>query len=197
MIIGLTGGIGSGKSAAAHLFKAHGIDVIQADVIANKALDKGTQGYMNFVKIFGDEYLRKDLSINKTYLRQKIFANSSLKKTLENIIHPIVGQNISILISLSKSPYQIIEVPLIYETGSQDNYDRILVVDCDESLQVKRASSRDSVNQASIKDILLNQASRHERLSIADDVIINNADIEQLEIEVNKLHEFYLNLLKD
>ena len=67
MIIGLTGGIGSGKSAAAHLFKAHGIDVIQADVIANKALDKGTQGYMNFVKIFGDEYLRKDLSINKSY----------------------------------------------------------------------------------------------------------------------------------
>lgn len=197
MIIGLTGGIGSGKSAAAHLFKAHGIDVIQADVIANKALDKGTQGYMNFVKIFGDEYLRKDLSINKSYLRQKIFANSSLKKTLENIIHPIVGQNISILISLSKSPYQIIEVPLIYETGSQDNYDRILVVDCDESLQVKRASSRDSVNQASIKDILLNQASRHERLSIADDVIINNADMQQLEIEVNKLHEFYLNLLKD
>lgn len=197
MIIGLTGGIGSGKSAAAHLFKAHGIDVIQADVIANKALDKGTQGYMNFVKIFGDEYLRKDLSINKTYLRQKIFANLSLKKTLENIIHPIVGQNISILIGLSKSPYQIIEVPLIYETGSQDNYDRILVVDCDESLQVKRASSRDSVNQASIKNILLNQASRHERLSIADDVIINNADIEQLEIEVNKLHEFYLNLLKD
>ena len=197
MIIGLTGGIGSGKSAAAHLFKAHGIDVIQADVIANKALDKGTQGYMNFVKIFGDEYLRKDLSINKSYLRQKIFANLSLKKTLENIIHPIVGQNISILIGLSKSPYQIIEVPLIYETGSQDNYDRILVVDCDESLQVKRASSRDSVNQASIKDILLNQASRHERLSIADDVIINNADIEQLEIEVNKLHEFYLNLLKD
>ena len=152
---------------------------------------------MNFVKIFGDEYLRKDLSINKSYLRQKIFANSSLKKTLENIIHPIVGQNISILIGLSKSPYQIIEVPLIYETGSQDNYDRILVVDCDESLQVKRASSRDSVNQASIKNILLNQASRHERLSIADDVIINNADIEQLEIEVNKLHEFYLNLLKD
>jgi dephospho-CoA kinase len=197
MIIGLTGGIGSGKSAAAHLFKAHGIDVIQADVIANKALDKGTQGYMNFVKIFGDEYLRKDLSINKSYLRQKIFANSSLKKTLENIIHPIVGQNISILIGLSKSPYQIIEVPLIYETGSQDNYDRILVVDCDESIQVKRASSRDSVNQASIKNILLNQASRHERLSIADDVIINNADIEQLEIEVNKLHEFYLNLLKD
>jgi len=197
MIIGLTGGIGSGKSVAAHLFKAHGVDVIQADVIANKALDKGTQGYMNFVKIFGDEYLRKDLSINKSYLRQKIFANSSLKKTLENIIHPIVGQNISILISLSKSPYQIIEVPLIYETGSQDNYDRILVVDCDESLQVKRASSRDSVNQASIKNILLNQASRHERLSIADDVIINNADIEQLEIEVNKLHEFYLNLLKD
>ena len=197
MIIGLTGGIGSGKSAAAHLFKAHGIDVIQADVIANKALDKGTQGYMNFVKIFGDEYLRKDLSINKSYLRQKIFANSSLKKTLENIIHPIVGQNISILIGLSKSPYQIIEVPLIYETGSQDNYDRILVVDCAESLQVKRASSRDSVNQASIKNILLNQASRHERLSIADDVIINNADIEQLEIEVNKLHEFYLNLLKD
>ena len=197
MIIGLTGGIGSGKSAVANLFKTHGIDVIEADAIANKALDTGSQGYTAFIKIFGNDYLHKDLSVNKSYLRKKIFTNPSLKKTLENIIHPIVAKTISKLISLSTSPYQIIEVPLIYETGSKDNYDRILVVDCNETLQVQRASSRDSVDQASIKKILSNQASRDQRLSIADDVITNNKDIENLKIEVKKLHKLYLNLLKD
>ena len=197
MIIGLTGGIGSGKSAVANLFKTHGIDVIEADAIANKALDTGSQGYTAFIKIFGNDYLHKDLSVNKSYLRKKIFTNPRLKKTLENIIHPIVGETVSKLISLSTSPYQIIEVPLIYETGSKDNYDRILVVDCNETLQVQRASSRDSVDQASIKKILSNQASRKQRLSIADDVITNNKDIENLQIEVKKFHKLYLNLLKD
>ena len=197
MIIGLTGGIGSGKSAVANLFKTHGIDVIEADEIANKALDTGSQGYTAFIKIFGNDYLHKDLSVNKSYLRKKIFTNPRLKKTLENIIHPIVGETVSNLISLSTSPYQIIEVPLIYETGSKDNYDRILVVDCNETLQVQRASSRDSVDQASIKKILSNQASRDQRLSIADDVITNNKDIENLQIEVKKFHKLYLNLLKD
>ncbi len=197
MIIGLTGGIGSGKSAVANLFKTHGIDVIEADAIANKALDTGSQGYAAFIKIFGNDYLHKDLSVNKSYLRKKIFTNPRLKKTLENIIHPIVGETVSNLISLSTSPYQIIEVPLIYETGSKDNYDRILVVDCNETLQVQRASSRDSVDQASIKKILSNQASRDLRLSIADDVITNNKDIENLQIEVKKFHKLYLNLLKD
>ena len=197
MIIGLTGGIGSGKSAVANLFKTHGIDVIEADAIANKALDTGSQGYMAFIKIFGNDYLHKDLSVNKSYLRKKIFTNPRLKKTLENIIHPIVGETVSKLISLSTSPYQIIEVPLIYETGSKDNYDRILVVDCNETLQVQRASSRDSVDQESIKKILSNQASRDQRLSIADDVITNNKDIEKLKIEVKKFHKLYLNLLKD
>jgi dephospho-CoA kinase len=93
------------------------------------------------------------------------------------------------------SPYQIIEVPLIFETSSQNNYDRILLIDCEESLQIERASTRDSVNIKNIKNILLNQATRSERLSISDDVIENNSDLEHLKNEVNNLHKFYLNLL--
>lgn len=195
MIIGLTGGIGSGKSAAANFFKIIGIDVIEADKIANNVLEKESAGYLKFLKVFGTSFLDKDGNVNKALLRKKIFVEPDLKKSLENIIHPIVRDTISKLITSSLSPYQIIEVPLIFETSSQNNYDRILLIDCEESLQIERASTRDSVNIKNIKNILLNQATRSERLSISDDVIENNSDLEHLKNEVNNLHKFYLNLL--
>lgn len=195
MIIGLTGGIGSGKSAAANFFKIIGIDVIEADKIANNVLEKESAGYLKFLKVFGTSFLDKDGNVNKALLRKKIFAEPDLKKSLEHIIHPIVRDTISKLITSSLSPYQVIEVPLIFETRSQNNYDRILLIDCEESLQIERASTRDSVNIKNIKNILLNQATRSERLSISDDVIENNSDLEHLKNEVNNLHKFYLNLL--
>lgn len=195
MIIGLTGGIGSGKSAAANFFKIIGIDVIEADKIANNVLEKESAGYLKFLKVFGTSFLDKDGNVNKALLRKKIFVEPDLKKSLEHIIHPIVRDTISKLITSSLSPYQVIEVPLIFETSSQNNYDRILLIDCEESLQIERASTRDSVNIKNIKNILLNQATRSERLSISDDVIENNSDLEHLKNEVNNLHKFYLNLL--
>ena len=197
MIIGLTGGIGSGKSAAANFFTINGIDVIQADSIANNALNKGSIGYIKFIEIFGDSFFDNNDNIDKPSLRKIIFTDPDLKKSLEQIIHPIVKETISKLIISSKSPYQIIEVPLIFETNSQESYDRILVIDCDEALQIQRTIKRDTSNENDIKNILSNQASRIQRLSISDDVIINNSNLEHLKNEVNNMHKFYLNLVKD
>ena len=197
MIIGLTGGIGSGKSAAANFFAINGIDVIQADSIANNALNKGSIGYIKFIEIFGDSFFDNNGNIDKSSLRKIIFTDPDLKKSLEQIIHPIVKETISKLIISSKSPYQIIEVPLIFETNSQESYDRILVIDCDEALQIQRTIKRDTSNENDIKNILSNQASRIQRLSISDDVIINNSNLEHLKNEVNNMHKFYLNLVKD
>jgi dephospho-CoA kinase len=197
MIIGLTGGIGSGKSAAANFFTINGIDVIQADSIANNALNKGSIGYIKFIEIFGDSFFDNNDNIDKSSLRKIIFTDPDLKKSLEQIIHPIVKESISKLIISSKSPYQIIEVPLIFETNSQESYDRILVIDCDEALQIQRTIKRDTSNENDIKNILSNQASRIQRLSISDDVIINNSNLEHLKNEVNNMHKFYLNLVKD
>jgi len=197
MIIGLTGGIGSGKSAVANIFNTIGINTIDADSLAKNALNIDSPGYKQFINTFGHDYIGPDKKINNSKLRQEIFINNDLKTSLEKIIHPIVRNNIAKLISSSNSPYHIVEVPLIYETNSSKNYDRVLVVDCDEDLQIKRATKRDSSNENEIRNIMQNQATRSQRLSIADDIIDNTQSIESLRNTVTEIHNFYLNLLKE
>ena len=197
MIIGLTGGIGSGKSVVANIFNTIGINTIDADSLAKNALNVDSLGYREFINTFGEEYIGPDRKINNSKLRQQIFINNDLKTSLEEIIHPIVRNNIAKLISSSNSPYHIVEVPLIYETNSSKNYDRVLVVDCDEDLQIKRATKRDSSNENEIRNIMQNQATRSQRLSIADDIIDNSQSIESLQNAVTEMHNFYLNLLKE
>ena len=197
MIIGLTGGIGSGKSVVANIFNTIGINTIDADSLAKNALNLDSPGYKQFINTFGDDYIGPDKKINNSKLRQEIFINNDLKTSLEKIIHPIVRNNIAELIGSSNSPYHIVEVPLIYETNSSKNYNRVLVVDCDEDLQIKRATKRDSSNENEIRNIMQNQATRSQRLSIADDIIDNSQTIESLQIAVTKMHNFYLNLLKE
>lgn len=197
MIIGLTGGIGSGKSVVANIFNTIGINTIDADSLAKNALNVDSLGYREFINTFGEEYIGPDRKINNSKLRQQIFINNDLKTSLEEIIHPIVRNNIAKLISSSNSPYHIVEVPLIYETNSSKNYDRVLVVDCDEDLQIKRATKRDSSNENEIRNIMQNQATRSQRLSIADDIIDNSQSIECLRNTVTEIHNFYLNLLKE
>ena len=197
MIIGLTGGIGSGKSVVANIFNTIGINTIDADSLAKNALNPDSPGYKQFINIFGHDYIGPDKKINNIKLRQEIFINNDLKTSLEKIIHPIVRNNIAELIGSSNSPYHIVEVPLIYETNSSKNYDRVLVVDCDEDLQIKRATKRDSSNENEIRNIMQNQATRSQRLSIADDIIDNSQSVESLQIAVTEMHNFYLNLLKE
>lgn len=195
MIIGLTGGIGSGKSAAGIEFEKLGITVIDADEIAQKASLKNSKAYKEIVEYFGVSILDNSQNIDRRKLRNIVFNDDEQKKKLEQILHPAIREYISFAISNSKSPYTIIMVPLIYETNSKDNYNRILVIDCDEDIQISRAVTRDGASEEDIKKIINSQATKKERLSIADDVINNNSSIEKLSEKVLHLHKNYLELI--
>jgi dephospho-CoA kinase len=197
MIIGLTGGIGSGKSAAAVLFKDIGVDLIDADDLARDSLNINSEGYKLFIKEFGDKYLNENKNINRELIRKLIFNDSDAKSKLENIIHPIVRSGIETFIKNKKSDYCIIVVPLIYETNSSKIYDRVLVIDCDVDVQISRTSKRDNQVKSDIENIINKQATREQRLSIADDVIVNNGSLDLLRMEVLKIHKKYLEIVKN
>ena len=197
MIVGLTGGIGSGKSAAGKYFELNGITVIDADQLAKEALDIGSQGYEQAIEYFTSLILDDAGHIDRSKLRAEIFNDAAKKLQLESIVHPIVRDLMLSKISVSKSPYSIVMVPLIFESQSMSSYDRILVVDCDESLQLARASKRDSSPEVLIKKIIQSQCSREERLSIANDVLPNNDSLDSLHSKVEKLHNFYLGMCKN
>jgi len=197
MIIGLTGGIGSGKSAAADLFNNLGIDTIDADDLAKDSLNISSQGYELFIKEFGKKYLDENKNINRELLRKDIFNDPAAKLKLENIIHPLVRTGIQSFIDNSSSEYCIVVVPLIFETNTSKFYDRILVIDCDVDTQISRTSKRDKQTNNAIKNIINKQATREQRLSIADDVIQNNGSLESLRDAVFKTHKKYMELIKN
>ena len=194
MIIGMTGGIGSGKSAAGKFFETHEITVIDADSLAKKALDINSIGFNQAVDFFGPTILDSAGHVNREQLRAIVFNDSEKKAKLESIVHPIVRDLMFANISNSTSPYSIVMVPLIYESQSMSSYDRILVVDCDESLQLQRASARDGSSLDLINKIINAQCTRAERLSIANDVLPNNNSLDLLESKVANLHKFYLGI---
>jgi len=197
MIIGLTGGIGSGKSAAAALFKDIGVDLIDADDLARDSLSINSEGYKLFIEEFGDKYLDENKNINRELIRKLIFNDSDAKSKLESIIHPIVRSGIETFIKNKKSDYCIIVVPLIFETNSSKIYDRVLVIDCDVDVQISRTSKRDNQTKSDIKNIVNKQATREQRLSIADEVIVNNGSLDLLRNEVLKIHKKYLEIIKN
>ena len=192
MIIGLTGGIGSGKSAAANFFQNEGISVIDTDQLARKVIEKDTPGYSKVLDSFGANILDNNDSINRAKLREEVFHNNEKRKILESITHPLVRELMVQKISSSTSPYSIIMVPLIFETNSAKNYDRVLVIDCDVEIQLERAMARDENSADLIQKIIDSQCSRSERLSIANDVIPNNNSIEDLKKRSLAMHNFYL-----
>ena len=192
MIIGLTGGIGSGKSAAANFFQNEGISVIDTDQLARKVIEKDTPGYSKVVDSFGANILDNNDSIDRAKLREEVFHDNEKRKILESITHPLVRELMVQKISSSTSPYSIIMVPLIFETNSAKNYDRVLVIDCDVEIQLARATIRDENSADLIQKIIDSQCSRSERLSIANDVIPNNNSIEDLKKRSLAMHNFYL-----
>ena len=196
MIVGLTGGIGSGKSAAANFFQNEGITVIDADDLSREVIEQDTPGFEKIVDCFGSAIIDSDGSINRAYLRQEVFDDEKKKKLLESIIHPLVRDLMIEKIAASQSPYSIIMVPLIFETNSMNNYNRILVIDCDPIVQLERAMLRDKNSKIQIQKIIDSQCSREERISIANDVIPNNDSLENLKIRSIAMHKFYLGLSK-
>ena len=196
MIVGLTGGIGSGKSAAANFFQNEGITVIDADDLSREVIEQDTPGFEKIVDCFGSAIIDSDGSINRAFLRQEVFDDEKKKKLLESIIHPLVRDLMIEKIAASQSPYSIIMVPLIFETNSMNNYNRILVIDCDPIVQLERAMLRDKNSKIQIQKIIDSQCSREERISIANDVIPNNDSLENLRIRSIAMHKFYLGLSK-
>ena len=196
MIVGLTGGIGSGKSAAANFFQNEGITVIDADDLSREVIEQDTPGFEKIVDCFGPAIIDSDGSINRAFLRQEVFDDEKKKKLLESIIHPLVRDLMIEKIAASQSPYSIIMVPLIFETNSMNNYNRILVIDCDPIVQLERAMLRDKNSKIQIQKIIDSQCSREERISIANDIIPNNDSLENLKIRSIAMHKFYLGLSK-
>ena len=197
MIIGLTGGIGSGKSAAANFFQNEGVNVIDADGLAREVIEKNTPGFERIVDYFGSKIIDSNGLIDRAFLRKEVFDDNEKKKVLESIIHPLVRDLMAQRIATSNSSYSIVMVPLIFETKSMSNYNRILVIDCDQSLQLERATLRDNNSKEQIQKIIDTQCSREERLSIANDIIPNNDSIETLKIKSIAMHKFYLGLSQE
>ena len=195
MIVGLTGGIGSGKSIAGKMFEKFDIDVVDADNIVKNVLDKNNEVKKGIANMFGDNFIDSNNEVDRKLLREYIFKNPNKKKELESIIHPIVKNETAKFINQSKSDYVLLIVPLIFETQSSKSYEKIIVIDCDEETQILRASARDKQSVESIQNIIKSQASRKERLSIADYVILNNSTIDNLGDQVKKVHKKIIKLL--
>jgi dephospho-CoA kinase len=192
MLIGLTGGIGSGKSLAGDFFKSKNIDVIDADDLAYNALDIQGEGYKKFLDIFGETFLDENSEIDRKALRKYIFQNPEMKNKLEEIVHPIVQNGILNFINNSNSIYRIIIVPLIAETNSSSFYDRVLAVDCKKEIQIERASKRDNSNEEQILKIIQSQASSEDRNKIANDVVENNDTKDEFLMKLEDIHKKYL-----
>ena len=192
MLIGLTGGIGSGKSLAGDFFKSKNIDVIDADDLAQNALNREGDGFIKFLDIFGETFLNENSEIDRKALRKYIFQNPEMKNKLEEIVHPIVQNGILNFINNSNSIYRIIIVPLIAETNSSSFYDRVLAIDCKKEIQIERASKRDNSNEEQILKIIQSQASSEDRNKIANDVVENNDTKDEFLMNLEDIHKKYL-----
>ncbi len=192
--IGLTGGIGSGKSAACEIFSELKVPVIDADVIAQGLVKPGMPALEEIIKVFGEEVISNDGTLDRKTIRDKVFANNLDRKKLEDILHPAVYKEISVQVENMNSRYCIISIPLLLETGASKTVDRILVIDVPREQQLERASNRDKANNDDINAIIDSQISRNDRLSAADDIVDNNGDINDLRKKIYELHEFYSNI---
>lgn len=193
-VLGLTGGIGSGKSAAADIFAQLGIDTIDADHAARWVVEPGRPALAKIVDRFGADVVLDDGQLNRAALREHIFAEPEQRQWLEGLLHPLIRQEINQFLDAAQSPYAILVSPLLIESGQSKIVQRVLVVDVPSELQLQRALQRDQVSQAQLRAIMQAQLSRDERLKHADDVLCNAADKAALEREVLRLHDYYLTL---
>ena len=197
LVIGLTGGIGSGKSAASAWFAEQGIDIIDADVIAHEIVAKGSDTLRKIQKRFGDWVLNDDGSMDRAAVRTHVFANAEALIELEAITHPAIRETAKAQLASSTSPYLILSAPLLLEgaeAGLANLCQRVLVMDATEDTQLARASQRDHQSVQKIKAIMANQLSREARNRQADDVILNESDLAALYVQLEPLHQEYLKL---
>lgn len=192
--IGLTGGIGSGKSTVAELFAVRGVPVIDTDRLAHELTAPGTEATKRIADLFGPEVMAAGDMLDRSRLRRIVFADPAKRKQLEDILHPLIRSRTLELMAQAHGPYCIVVVPLLLETGWQSLVDRVLVVDAPPELQVSRTRQRDGRPAEEVHAIIAAQISREKRLAAADDIVVNDAGPEQLAGQVEQLHRKYLQL---
>lgn len=197
MKVGLTGGVGSGKTTATGYFAELGVPVIDADEISRRLTRRGGPAHDAVVSLIGPEAMDNDGELRRDLIRRKVFSNDALRLGLEGIIHPLVRAEIDRLAAEVVYPYCVVSVPLLVETGMEHTVDRILVIDLPEEQQVRRAALRDCQPEADIHDVVAAQAARDRRLRAADDIIDNASDLRHLRSEVQRLHAQYLRRAHD
>lgn len=193
--VGLTGGIGCGKSSAARMFAERGVLVVDTDAIAHQLTASGAPVLAAIRRQFGPDVFADDGSLDRAQLRQRVFSDSRAKKNLEALLHPLIRAEALQQLARCTTPYSVLVVPLLLEMGElRDRVQQVLVVDCDEPQQIARAMSRSRLSEPEVRAIMATQLSRAVRLKLADDVLSNDSSLEHLQQQVEALHRKYLKL---
>ena len=192
MIIGLTGGIGSGKTAVSDSFEALGIDIVDADLASRVVVQKGKPCLAQIQEHFGDDILNEDEELDRAKLREIIFQSDQEKEWLESLLHPAIASQIKDELEASNSPYTILVSPLLFETNQKEFCSKVLVVDVPVETQVIRTLERDGVSEEQVNSIINSQIDREKRLELADEVILNNGSLADLQEAVRELHHKFL-----
>jgi dephospho-CoA kinase len=190
-IVGLTGGIGSGKTTVTNMFRSLGVEVIDADEVGRSLLTPESFAVAELTKHFGSRILNADKSLNRSVLRQLMFSDAEARVWTEQLMHPLIREAMQLLIRNSTNTWLVLSAPLLLESRAYDFADRVLVVDSPEQLQVERSCARDSVAAPEIEKIMAVQLPRSSRLAAADDIIYNDGGLAHLEDQVRKLKTFY------
>jgi len=196
-VVGITGGIGSGKSAVSDRFKSLGIKVVDADIASREVVKPGQPALASIREHFGDKVIQADGTLDRAQLRALVFANPDERKWLERLLHPSINAYLKSELASAESPYAILVSPLLMESDQRRFTHRILVVDVPEHVQLERTMARDSNDEKQVKAIMAAQTSRSARLKSADDVISNDSGFEALDKAVGELHERYLKLAQE
>ncbi len=189
--VGLTGGIACGKSTVANLFAALGASIVDTDLLAREVVAPGSPLLPRIAEHFGEQVLQKDGSLDRARLRELVFADPAEREWLESLTHPAIRELTDARCESATGRYVIVAIPLLVETQGAKRFDRVLVVDCDPALQLARLQARDGSTSREAAQVLAAQASREQRLAVADDVILNDGDIAALRDQVEKLHRQY------
>ncbi|WIO74867.1 dephospho-CoA kinase [Porticoccaceae bacterium LTM1] len=193
-VVGITGGIGSGKNAATHIFQDLGIEIVDADVASRRVVEQGTPAYEEIVEHFGAGVLLPSGDLNRRALRALVFSDPDKRMWLEGLLHPLIREWLQNRLESAQTPYVILSSPLLLETDQYRLADRVVVVDIPEELQVERTMSRDANSESQVKAIMANQMPRAKRQELADDIIDNSGSMDDLKEQIEALHQKYLEM---
>ena len=195
-VVGLTGGIGSGKTAAADIFQSLGITIINADALSREVVEPGQPALTSIAEHFGSDVIAADGSLDRALMRTRVFSDPEHRAWLEALLHPLIADLIRQRLADADSPYAILETPLLFETDQHRLVDRTLVIDVSEETQLARAMQRDCSDADTIRSIIAAQIDRDERSARADDLVSNEGDLSALRNEIERLHKKYIEMAK-